>query len=166
MTWLSLSEAQQKGIDVALYTPSKENAQTKVAPSVKPPAPRPAQKTATIPTARISAGQIVGRWGIAAYHKEIDRGRTAVVAQGQCPQPYVIAPGPSGGFMMHLADEARPRELTIKSTGQKTYIGPPGAAGGEFDREILDFDGQFLILRWIDPGAASRYGIMVFARCG
>ena len=35
----------------------------------------------------------------------------------------------------------------------------PRVAGGEFDREILDFDGQFLILRWIDPGAASRYGM-------
>jgi hypothetical protein len=64
--------------------------------------------------------------------------------------------------MMHLADEARPRELTIKSTGQKTYIGPAGVAGGAFDREVLDFDGQILILRWLDAQVAQpiwNYGV-------
>src|SRR5262245_21933978 len=49
---------------------------------------------------------IVGRWGLAAYHKEEDRARTEAAARGQCKQPYVITLGPSGGVMMHLADQA------------------------------------------------------------
>ena len=92
-----------------------------------------------------------------------------VAAQGQCrvQPPYVIASGPSGGVMMYLADEKVLRELQIKSgTGQRLFIGPPGPAGGRFDREVVDFDGQFLILRWVDTEVASRYGIMIFARRG
>lgn len=47
MTWLSFSEAQQKGIDVALSAPSQDNTQTKkFVPSLT--APRPSQKTAAI----------------------------------------------------------------------------------------------------------------------
>jgi hypothetical protein len=47
---------------------------------------------------------IVGRWGLAAYHKEEDRARTEAAARGQCKQPYVITLGASGGVMMYLAD--------------------------------------------------------------
>jgi len=167
MTWLSLTEAQEKGIGVVPYELSKEKGQTKLVTPVKPPAPKPAQKTATIPTARITAGQIVGRWGLAAYHSEDKKPLAIDAARAGCSrQTYTIAPGPSGGIMMHLADERAPRELSIKSgVGQKIFIGPAGAAGGEFDREVVAFDSYLMILRFVDPEVSNRYGIMVFARC-
>ncbi|MGB7694566.1 MAG: hypothetical protein WBM12_17040, partial [Pseudolabrys sp.] len=46
---------------------------------------------------------IVGRWGLAAYHKDEDRTRTEAAAARGCNQPYVITLGPTGGVMMHLA---------------------------------------------------------------
>jgi hypothetical protein len=111
---------------------------------------------------------IVGRWGLAAYHKEEDRTRTEAAASGQCKQPYVITLGPSGGVMMHLADQATPTELRLKGApGGKTYIGPaedpPGSAQ---DREVVLFDGRILILRWMDSEVQGRYGTMVYVRCG
>ena len=57
---------------------------------------------------------------------------------------------------MHLADEATPQELRLKgSPGGKNYIGPPGPAGGEKDREIVSFDGRVLVTRFIDKDAAD-----------
>src|SRR5436190_10933555 len=115
----------------------------------------------------IRSDEIVGRWGLASYHKPDDQKRTEAAARGQCKQPYVINSGPTGGVIMHLADEAQPQELRIKgSQGGKNYIGPPGPAGGEKDREIISFDGRVMITRFIDPDAATRYGMMVYVRCG
>jgi hypothetical protein len=109
---------------------------------------------------------IVGRWGLAAYHKDEDRGRIEVAAANQCKQPYDITLGPSGGVMMHLADQAKPEELRLKGApGGKTYIGPGGEAGGVQDREVITFDGRVLILRWVDPEVQGRYGSMVYVRC-
>jgi hypothetical protein len=124
------------------------------------PAPEP-----EIP-ATIRSDEIVGRWGYAAFHKPDDRVRTEVAARGQCKQPYVINPGPTGGVIMHLADEAEPMELRLKgSRGGKNYIGPPGPPGGEKDREITSFDGRVLLMRFIDRDAATRYGTGVYVRC-
>jgi hypothetical protein len=111
---------------------------------------------------------IVGRWGLAAYHKEEDRARTEAAATGQCKQPYVITLGPSGGVMMHLADQATPTELRLKGApGGKTYIGPPeDPPGSTQDREVVLFDGRILILRWMDSEVQGRYGTMVYVRCG
>ena len=111
---------------------------------------------------------IVGRWGLAAYHKEEDRPRTEQAAIAGCKQPYVITLGPSGGVMMHLADEATPTELRLKGApGGKTFIGPAdGEAGGAQDREVVSFDGRVLILRWMDSEVQGRYGTMVYVRCG
>jgi hypothetical protein len=111
---------------------------------------------------------IVGRWGLAAYHKEEDRARTEAAAVAGCKQPYVITLGPSGGVMMHLADEATPTELRLKGApGGKTYIGPADAEpGGAQDREVVAFDGRILILRWMDSEVQGRYGTMVYVRCG
>jgi hypothetical protein len=115
----------------------------------------------------IRSDEIVGRWGLASYHKPDDQKRTEAAARNQCKQPYVINSGPSGGVIMHLADEAQPQELRIKgSQGGKNYIGPPGPAGGEKDREIVSFDGRVMITRFMDPDAAARYGTMVYVRCG
>jgi hypothetical protein len=111
---------------------------------------------------------IVGRWGLAAYHKDEDRARTEAAATGQCKQPYVITLGPTGGVMMHMADQATPTELRLKGApGGKTYVGPDGEPPGSAqDREVVSFDGRILILRWIDSEVHGRYGTMVYVRCG
>jgi hypothetical protein len=117
--------------------------------------------------ASIRADEIVGRWGLASYQNPNDRARTEAAAKGQCKQPYVIGAGSSGGVVMHLADEATPQELRLKgSPSGKNYIGPSGPAGGEKDREIVSFDGRVLVTRFTDPDAATRYGNMVYVRCG
>lgn len=115
----------------------------------------------------IRSEEIVGRWGLASFHNPSDQKRTEAAARGQCKQPYVINSGPTGGVIMHLADEAQPQELRIKgSQNGKNFIGPPGPSGGEKDREIVSFDGRVMVTRFIDPDAASRYGTMVYVRCG
>ena len=116
--------------------------------------------------ASIRPDEIVGRWGLASYQNPNDRARTEAAARGQCKQPYVIGAGTSGGVIMHLADEATPQELRLKGSSiGKNYIGPPGPAGGERDREIVSFDGRILVTRFIDKDAATRYGNMVYVRC-
>ena len=132
--------------------------------SSSPPPPDPPQ-AAEMP-ASIRAADIVGRWGLAAYHKPEDRVRTETAARGQCKQPYVINAGASGGVIMHLADEAQPQELRLKGgPGGKNYIGPPGPGGSERDREVVSFDGRVMQTRFIDPDANTRYGTMVYVRC-
>jgi hypothetical protein len=117
--------------------------------------------------ATIRADEIVGRWGLASYQNPADRARTEAAAKSQCKQPYVIAAGTSGGVVMHLADQATPQELRLKgSPSGKNYIGPPGPTPGEQDREIVSFDGRVLITRFTDKDAATRYGNMVYVRCG
>jgi hypothetical protein len=116
--------------------------------------------------ATIRADEIVGRWGLASFTNPADRARTEVAARAQCKQPYVIGAGSSGGVIMHLADQATPQELRLKgSPSGKNYIGPPGPAGTEQDREIISFDGRVLVTRFIDKDAATRYGNMVYVRC-
>ena len=110
---------------------------------------------------------IVGRWGLAVFHKQEDQERTELAAQSQCKQPYIISTGPTGGVIMHLADQATPEELRLKGApGSKTYIGPDGEPGGMQDREVVSFNGRVLVLRWMDPEVQGRYGTMVYVRCG
>jgi hypothetical protein len=133
--------------------------------SSPPPAPEPG--VAPEMPASIRADEIVGRWGLASYQNPADRARTEAAAKAQCKQPYVIGAGQSGGVVMHLADQATPQELRLKgSPSGKNYIGPPGPTPGEQDREIVSFDGRVLITRFTDPDAATRYGNMVYVRCG
>ena len=111
---------------------------------------------------------IVGRWGLAAYHREDDKVRTEAAAANQCRQPYIITLGPTGGVMMYLADQSTPSELRLKGApGGKTYIGPEGDPPGSLqDREVISFDGRILVLRWMDSEVQGRYGTMVYVRCG
>lgn len=134
------------------------------------PAPIPAP-VANAPPASIPARAIVGRYGFASYHRDADRVRTEGAARAQCGQknvePYVIDPGPNGGVVMLTADKPDREELRLKGgPGGKNYIGPEGPAADTRDREIVSFDGKVLVLRWIDPEVAGRYGIGVFVRCG
>jgi hypothetical protein len=134
--------------------------------STSEPAPLPPTAAALPPA--FPPQDIVGRWGLAAYHKVEDRPRTEAAAADQCKQPYIITLGTSGGVMMHLADQATPTELRLKGApGNKTFIGPTDdAPGGQQDREVVSFDGRVLVLRWIDTEVQGRYGTMVYVRCG
>ena len=129
----------------------------------RPSSPAPAPD---IP-ATIRPEEIVGRWGYGSYHNEGDRKRTEAAAHGQCGQPVVINRGPSGGVMMYLADSAQLQELHLKgSAGGQNYVGPAGPAGGPQDREIVAIDGRTMVLRWLNPESADRYGTGVYVRCG
>lgn len=132
-------------------------------------APQPAAP-AVVPTLPPSfpPQNLVGRWGLTAYHNEADRERTIAAAANQCRNPYVVTMGPTGGVMMHLADQATPTELAVKGApGGKNFIGPrEDPPGGQQDREVVSFDGRVLILRWMDPEVQGRYGTMVYVRCG
>jgi len=129
--------------------------QTALEPGVAPEMP-----------ATVRADQFVGSWGVASYQDPKDRTRVEAAAKAQCKLPYVITAGASGGVVMHLADEAAPQDLRLKgSPSGKNYIGPPGPAGGEKDREVVSVDSRLLITRFVDPDAAKRYGYMVYVRC-
>jgi hypothetical protein len=136
-------------------------------PFSSPSEPAPQAPTPTLPPA-FPPQDLVGRWGLAAYHNAEDRDRIEAAAANQCKQPYVITLGPTGGVMMHLADQATPTELRLKGApGGKTFIGPvDDAPGGQQDREVVSFDGRVLALRWIDSEVQGRYGTMVYVRCG
>ena len=128
--------------------------------------PGPMQQSAAPAPPAIPATAIAGRWGLASYHRDEDRARTEQAARGVCGNPYVIALGQNGGVVMHLADRPQPEELAVKgAAGHRTFVGPPGDPGGPQDREIIAYDGQFMVMRWMDSEVASRYGTIVFARC-
>jgi hypothetical protein len=129
--------------------------------SSPPPPPAPSAR------ASIAASDIIGRWGLAAYHRDQDRARTETAAQGQCRQPYVISGGTAGGVMMLTHDSPNIVENMIKvGPDGRTFIGPGEALNPEDDREVVSFDGRVLTLRWVSPEVASRYGTMVLVRCG
>jgi hypothetical protein len=134
--------------------------------SPTPPEPAAPPVTPTLPPS-FPPQDLVGRWGLAAYHVPSDRERTEAAALNACTQPYVITLGPGGGVMMHLADQATPTELKVKGApGGKNYIGPAeDPPGGQADRVVEQFDGRILILRWLDPEVQGRYGTMVYVRC-
>lgn len=126
----------------------------------KAPEPRP-----MIP-ARLGRMELVGRWGYASYLRVEDRERTITAAEKTCANPYLIGQGEHGGLIMHLADQRDPQELFLKGSSEGyDYIGPEGPAGGEKDREVSSYDGRVLILRFVSPEVASRYGMSVYVKC-
>ncbi|RBP17679.1 hypothetical protein DFR50_102171 [Roseiarcus fermentans] len=115
----------------------------------------------------VSADQLVGKWGFAAYHRDADRARTIKEALAQCNKPYVISKGPTGGVMMNLADQAELTELVLKAGPDgKTYLGPPGDAGTADDRIISNVDANSFTSTYVDPDNTARYGTSVYERCG
>ena len=118
-------------------------------------------------TPSINPDELVGKWGLASYHRDTDRTRTIKEAKAQCNKPYVINKGPNGGVMMYLADQPQLSELVLKAGPDgKTYLGPPGDAGTADDRIVSDVDPSSFTTVWVDPDNASRYGTMVYERCG
>ncbi len=125
-----------------------------------PPAP-----AGPAPRASIAPEDIVGRWGIASFHKPEDRPRTEAAARGQCTQPYIINRSSTGVAMLGH-DSPAVQDMTIKASLEgRTYVGPGPEAGGGDDREVVSFDGRVLVLKWVDPEVAGRYGTMVLVRC-
>lgn len=127
--------------------------------SEPPPAP-------VVAAPAISSDQLIGKWGLASYHRDSDRDRTSKEAKAQCNKPYVIAKGPTGGVMMYLADQKELSELVLKAgpDGQ-TYLGPPGPPTAD-DRIVQNVDPNSFTTVWVDPDSAARYGTMVYERCG
>lgn len=116
--------------------------------------------------ASIHAEEIVGKWGLAAYHREQDRVRTTNNARGQCGKPYEIQAAGNGGVMMLGHDNPQVQEMSLKGSVEgKTFVGPGELPGSMDDREVVSFDGKVLILKWVDPEVAGRYGYMVLVRC-
>src|SRR5262249_42633735 len=104
----------------------------------------------------IHAEEIVGSWGMAAYHREQDRARTQAAAKGQCSNPYPIEAA-AGGVMMYGHDNSQRQEMALKGSVEgKTYVGPGADPAGADDREVVSFDGKVLILKWVDPEVAGR----------
>jgi len=118
------------------------------------------------PSLALTAVELEGSWGLASFRTETDLARTQSEAKSACSNPYRIARGDNGGVVMHLADQAQPQELFVKSdkTGQM-FIGPRGQAGIRQDRRIVSFENNILETQWVDPGTAERFGTMVFVRC-
>ena len=109
---------------------------------------------------------LVGRWGYASYQRIEDKDRTIAAAEKTCSTPYLIGEGPHGGVVMHLADQKEASELAIKGSHEGyDYIGPPGPPSGDQDREVSEFDGHVMLLRFVNPELASRYGISAYVRC-
>ncbi|MCB1541350.1 MAG: hypothetical protein KDJ25_11040 [Rhodoblastus sp.] len=118
------------------------------------------------PAPTVPADQLVGKWGLGAYHRDSDRPRTEKEARAQCSNPYVIGKGSNGGVIMHVADEKEPEELFLKKSGGKSYLGPPGPAPMAEDREMVSNDGRVMIMRFMDPDVIKRYGTSIYVRCG
>ena len=114
----------------------------------------------------LSIDPLIGKWGLAAYMRDADRPRTEKEARAQCSNAYVISKGPTGGAMMHLADEKERTEIVLKSAGGKTYLGPAGEAPLAEDREIVSIEPKTLVMRYVDPDVAARYGTSIYVRCG
>jgi hypothetical protein len=125
-----------------------------------PPPPPPVQPPS------LHAEEIVGSWGMAAYHRDQDRARTQNAAKGLCGKPYEIQASANGGVMMLGHDNPQVQEMTLKGSAEgKTYVGPGADPAGTDDREVVSFDGKTLILKWVDPEVAGRYGNMILVRC-
>jgi hypothetical protein len=101
----------------------------------------------------LRAEDIVGRWGLAAYHRDQDRARTIVAARDQCTQAFLIDRSPGGNILMFGHDNPQLQEMIVKGSSEgKTYIGP-GPYPGIEDREVVSFDGKVLILKWVNSGS-------------
>ena len=127
-----------------------------------PTAPRPAAaRPSPYPVAKL-----VGSWGVSSYRVDKDRKRTEAMARVQCKLPYVITKGPTDGVMMHVADDAKLYELTLKGSADgKTYLGFASPPGDLSDREILSFSDNEIVMRFVDPDANTRYGTFIYVRC-
>lgn len=136
-------------------------------PSLTGTAASPPPPSGPLPPPSFQPEDIVGRWGLGAYHRPEDRARTEKAARAQCNQPYVINRSPTGGVSMLGYDSPEIQDMQVKGSYEgKTYIGPTPQPAGAGDREVVSFDGRVLVLKWVEAEVAGRYGTMVLVRCG
>ncbi len=122
--------------------------------------------SATVSPVSITRDQLVGSWGVAAYHEERDRGRVEGMARSLCTLPYRIKRGPTDGVIMHVADDATPHELRLKAgPGGATYLGFEAPAGDVQDRQIVFASANRFGMRFVDKETNKRYGTFVYMRC-
>lgn len=113
-----------------------------------------------------ATSNLVGSWGIASYRRDEDRSRVEAMAREQCRLPYVIAKGPTDGVLMHVADDPKLYELRLKgSPDGRTYLGFEAPPGHWQDREIVEHTPDLLVMRFVSPDVATRYGTFVYVRC-
>jgi hypothetical protein len=116
--------------------------------------------------ANIPSEALIGRWGVASFRQEKDRQRVEAQARAQCKLPYTIAKGPTGGVMMHVADDPKLYELRLKGGSDgKTYLGFEAPPGDLQDREIVSINDREIVMRFVDPDANNRYGTFVYVKC-
>jgi len=128
--------------------------------------PPQASPAVALGTPSLQPDQIVGRWGIASFHRPEDQARTEAQARNACSPPYVINRSTTGVAMLGH-DSPAVQDMVVKATADgRTYIGPGPEPGAADDREVVSFDGRVLILKWVDPEVAGRYGTMLLTRCG
>ncbi len=109
---------------------------------------------------------LIRAMGCRSYREDKDRKRTENMARGFCRSPYVIAKGPSDGVMMHVADDTKLYELTLKGgPGGKAYLALMPRPSDPQDREILSFSNDLIVMRYVDPDTHTRYGNMIYVRC-
>lgn len=130
------------------------------------PAAAPAAGAIAARPSTIRREQLIGKWGVGSYRQDKDRPRVTSIARGACKQPYVIAAGPNDGVMMHAADDAQLYELKLKGGSDgKTYLGFEAPPGHLQDRVIVSISEREMVLQFVDPDAANRYGTMLYVRC-
>jgi hypothetical protein len=55
-------------------------------------------------------------------------------------------------------DNPQPQEMVLKGSVEgKPHVGSGPSPAGADDREVVSFDGQVLILKWVAPEIAGRY---------
>ena len=108
----------------------------------------------------IPAQDLVGRWGLAAYHKEEDRSRTEAAARGQCKQPWNTRRGPRGGVIMH--SPTSPSRLSSASRVDRRRGTPSAPARSPLAVRATVRSSRSSasspITRFIDPEVSGRYG--------
>jgi hypothetical protein len=130
------------------------------------PTPAPAPVVQQSYPSSIPTEKLVGKWGLASYRDEADRARTEKEARSQCRQPYTIAKGPTDGVLMHVADDAKLYELKLKGGPDgRTYLGFEAPPGHKQDREILSYTDNVIVMSFVTPSIAERYGTFVYVRC-
>jgi hypothetical protein len=105
---------------------------------------------------------LVGRWGVASFFNPAQSAQVIAAARGACAQPYVVNRGRNGGAVMFEAFEGRPREVVVRGNRIEAMEDP----SPQTSKQILSWDGRMLQFRYAEGEAATKYGTMVFVRCG
>jgi hypothetical protein len=109
-----------------------------------------------------ASGDLVGRWGVAAYWNAGDAQPMTQRARAACSQPYVISRGPKGGAVMFEPFDGKRREVQISG---RQIVAADGA-DSRTTKTIQSWDGQVMVFTYDDEEAKRKYGNMVFVRCG